>query len=99
MSENVIVEVRKKENLGSLKATAEVTLQTSHGELTISKIKIIHQEGKEPWIAYPDISYKPKGSDEYRILKVFIPSKRLDQVIKQAILDKYSTFKTDAGAF
>lgn len=99
MNNDIIVEIRPSKTSSALKAMAEVTVQTALGELTISKLKIIHEEGKDAWVAYPDITYKPKGSDDYRRLKIVLPSKRLDQAIKDAVLEKYSTMKFEDVPF
>ena len=99
MEDEIIVEIRSIETEGAAKANVQVTLQTANGELTLCRFRIIHEEGKDPWLAYPRISYKPKDSNEYRNLKILLPSKRLEQAIRDAVIEKYSNMKTEKAPF
>jgi len=90
MSNEMLVEVRPIEGDRAAKAFAEVTLQTEHGELTLSRLRVIHQDGKEPWVAYPDIRYQDNSSGEYRNLKTIQPGARLRKAISEAVLAKYA---------
>lgn len=87
---DLLVELRKTEGETAAKASADVTLQTDFGELTIARIKVIHQVGKKPWIAMPDIRYRDSETDEYKSLKVILPGARLKKIISDAILEKYA---------
>ncbi len=89
MNQDLITEVWLKEGDQAIKATAEVTFQTDFGELTLSHIKIIHQDGKAPWVAFPDIRYKDAESDNFKSIKVIIPGARLKKMLTDAILAKY----------
>lgn len=90
MSNDMLVEVRLIEGEKAAKASAEVTLQTEGGELTLSRLRVIHQDSKDPWVAYPDIRYKDESSGEYRNLKTIQPGARLKKAISEAVLAKYA---------
>lgn len=62
MNTDLLVELRLLETDNAVKASVEVTLQTEHGELTLARLKVIHQDGKNPWVAFPDIRYKDSSS-------------------------------------
>lgn len=99
MDNNIIVEIRPNDTGTAFKASAEVTLMTAFGEISLSRLRVIHQDGKEPWVSYPEISFIPKNSDITCYMKIILPSKRLDQEIKKAVLDKYYQLKTEADQF
>lgn len=90
MSLDLLVEVRLIDGDSAAKAYAEVTLQTEQGELTLSRLKVIHQDGKEPWVAYPTIDYKDRESGDFRHLDVIKPGVRLKKTIQNEILEKYA---------
>ena len=74
----------------SAKASAQVTLTTDYGELTLCRLKIVHQDGKDPWVAYPTIDYKDRESGDYRHLETVKPGVRLKKAISEAVLTKYA---------
>ncbi len=90
MQNEMLTEVWLKDGDQAIKASATVTFQTEFGELTIAQLKVIHQEGKNPWVAMPDIRYKDTTSDEYINLKTVIPGARLKKAISDAVLSKYA---------
>ena len=99
MINEIIVELRKIENGKSAKVKAEVTIDTPFGEITICRLRVIHQDGKEPWVAYPEIRFLPQDSTEYINLKIILPSKRLRAAISDAVIQKYESMKFDAPPF
>ena len=90
MNPEITVELRTVSDQGPRKAKVTVTLDTSHGELTLSQLSIIHQEGKPPWVAYPDISFPDKEqSGKYVHLDIITPGRRLKKAIGDAVLANY----------
>ncbi len=90
MSNEMLVDVRLIEGDKAAKASAEVTLQTEGGELTLSRLRVIHQDGKDPWVAYPTIDFKDRESGNFRHLEVIKPGVRLKKTIQSAVLAKYA---------
>jgi len=88
MDDPMLVEARLLEGAGAVKAAASVTLSTDGGDLTILRVKVIQKDGKDPWVALPDQSYKD-DSGEWRHLAVIEPSQRLKRMILSAVLLKY----------
>ncbi len=86
----ILVELRMTESEAAHKANANVTLQTDFGELTIIRVKVIHQDGKKPWVALPNIRYRDKSTDEYKNLNILLPGARLKKAISDAVLTKYA---------
>ena len=99
MQNEILADVKLVDQKGSTKATAEVTIGTDFGDLTILRVRIIHQEGKDPWVTLPDISFKDTSSGEYRHISIIIPSRRLEREIFNLVLDKYGKLLTDATPF
>ncbi len=99
MDNEIIVELRQIEDNKFSKAKAEITLQTPFGEITITRMRVVHQDGKDPWVAFPEIPYQPKDSSEKRYLKVILPSKRLRAAISEAVLNKYGSMKFNEKSF
>lgn len=90
MNEPILVELRLLEGDSAAKASADITLQTELGELTIARLRVIHQEGKEPWVAFPDIRYRDSTTGEYKNLKVVLPGACLKKAISRTVLEKYA---------
>ena len=90
MSPEMLAEVRLIDGDKAAKAAAEVTLQTECGELTLSRLKVIHQDGKGPWVAYPTIDYKDRETGDFRHLEIVKPGARLKKAISDAVLTKYA---------
>ncbi len=90
MDNEIIVEVRTTDSEKATKALAEVTLSLDIGELTISRVKVIHLDGKSPWVVLPDLSFKDEKTGEYRHLPIIIPSRRLMKQISEKVLVQYN---------
>lgn len=88
MAEQLMVSLRKVDNMDPVMALAEITIPTEFGEFSIVRIKVIHQNGKEPWIALPDIRFQD-SSGEYRNIPIVIPGRRLKRAISEAVLSGY----------
>ena len=90
MMDEIVVELRAVSDQKARKAKATVTLDTSYGELTIDYISVIHEEGKQPWISFPDISFPDKEQiGKYVHLDCVVPGRRLKKAISDAVLAKY----------
>ena len=89
MSEKLITEIWLNEGDGPVKASAEVTFPTEFGELTISRIKVIHQPDKLPWVCYPDISYKDEATQVWKHIPIIKPGAALNKRITESILLMY----------
>jgi len=96
MSQNLLIDVRLIEGDNAVKASAEVTLQTEYGELTLSRLRVIHQYGKDPWVAYPTIDFKDRDTGDYRHLDIIKPGVRLKRAIQNAVLAKYTEFGVES---
>lgn len=90
MPDDMLIEVWLTDSESSAKASGQVTLSTDHGELTLCRLKVIHQDGKDPWVAYPRIDYKDRETGDYRHLEVIRPGVRLKKAISEAVLAKYA---------
>ncbi len=88
MTQEMMADVRLVENLKPVTALATVTFDTVFGEITISRIKVIHSEGKQPWVALPDIRYKDKAG-EFKSIQIIIPGFRLKKAIFEVVINKY----------
>lgn len=92
MTNEIAVEMKLVTDQKSKKAKASITLDTSHGELTIDRISVIHQDGKHPWVSFPTISFPDKERPgKYINLDIISPGRRLKKAISDVVLDKYAT--------
>ncbi len=90
MQDQILVEMKPLQNQNPKKATVDITFDTTHGELTIKKLNVIHQDGKDPWVAFPQINYPDKNTGEFRNLRIVFPGSRLKKAITDAVLNEYS---------
>jgi DNA-binding cell septation regulator SpoVG len=86
----ILIDIRRVDFNNSVKANVEVTLILEEGDLTMKGFKVIHQEGKKPWVALPTTSYKDQ-TGEYKNFKIVEMSRRLYEQISKAILDQYQS--------
>jgi DNA-binding cell septation regulator SpoVG len=73
---------------GSLKAAVEVTLETEVGPITLQGFKVIHEDGKGPWVSVPTREYVRDDSKHYQ--KLVDLSKPAARAIFGAILEAYA---------
>ena len=90
MPQEMLIEVWPTDGESSKKASAQVTLMTDYGELTLSRLRVIHQGGKEPWVAFPSIDYPDRKTGEKKYLDIVKPGVRLKKAISEAVLAKYA---------
>lgn len=88
----LLVDVRKIDGTGSIRAIVTISIPTPFGMLTIHQARLI-QKTESPdgsWVAYPQISFTKDGKTHYRdILEVPWPMKKEihERVIKQISQD------------
>jgi hypothetical protein len=75
----------------TVKASGDIVLQFSLGELTIRKVKVIHQDGKHPWVKLPEIRYLDQKSEEWKSISVLVPSRQLRKHITDEVLKVYES--------
>jgi DNA-binding cell septation regulator SpoVG len=85
---DILVQVRRVEFGKSIKATADLTLTLEGGEITIRGLRVIHQEGKYPWVAFPTNSYKD-SSGQMKNFNWLEMSRKLKQEIADEVLTQY----------
>ncbi len=89
MEQKISTYVKIQEKWGGVKGQAWITIELPIGELTIKYFKIIQKDNEEPWVAFPQISFKSKESGEYVNLNIIETTSRLHDEISEAILTKY----------
>jgi DNA-binding cell septation regulator SpoVG len=89
MNNEIIVDLRLVNDQKAAKAIANITFDTAFGELTLERLRVIQQNGKEPWVAYPTIDFKSNETGEYVHLPIIKPGARLTKAISDAVLDEY----------
>lgn len=82
----MLVTIHRYES-GELKGFADVTVDTSLGEVTLCGFRIMQKQGKGPWIGYPSSAYQKDNQTRY---KKFIDAPQATQRrITQAILAEF----------
>jgi hypothetical protein len=72
-----------------MKTFADVTILFDAGEITVKGCRVLQNEHKNPWVAYPTTSYTKDGK---RINKqIFESSRGLHRQIVEAVLAAYQT--------
>ncbi len=99
MTSEVIIDLKLLENQKSGKAVGSVTIATDLGDVTILGVKVIHQDGKEPWVALPQVEWETKDTKEKRRKDIVNFSHRLDRTVKDAILAKYAELCQNGSPF
>jgi hypothetical protein len=80
------VEVTKVD-FGSLQAFADLTIRAEAGEVTVKGFRVVHQKGKDAWVALPQTSYLKDGKTINKTV-LELP-KVLESRVKEAILLGY----------
>ena len=99
MDNEILVEVRMLEDGKATKAFADVILDTVHGDVTICRFSIVHQDGKKPWVAFPQISYPDRETGKYKNIPIVLPSRKLRHAISEAVIAKYAEECNDGTPF
>lgn len=87
MNEQVQVTLMLRDN-GSLRATAEVSIPTPWGPLTVEGVKVIEKDANKPWVAFPSKEYAAKdGTKKYQ--KLLELPKPLQRAVSEVVLNEY----------
>jgi hypothetical protein len=89
MENGIVVELRLVKDQKSTKAIGTVIVPTAYGDLTIFKVRVIHQDNKDAWVALPQVDYKDKNTGESKHAKVLELSARLHKAVSDAVLSNY----------
>ncbi len=81
------ITIKLFQDTGSLKAFADITMDTKFGEITIHRFKVLQEDDKRPWVAFPQVAYDKLFQTHYWPL--ITVSKRLERRIKRLILNEY----------
>jgi DNA-binding cell septation regulator SpoVG len=83
--DEISVEVKIYER-GSLKAFADVTIQTAMGEMTLKGFHVIKKEGQPEWVAFPSSSYVKDGkkvNNQFLEVSKTVKKKLVDAIMAQ----------------
>jgi DNA-binding cell septation regulator SpoVG len=87
----IMVELRTVENMGKLKAFADVIVTTELGDIVIKSFRVVQDEGKEPWVGFPQIPIQKNGKIVY--LPLLEISRGLKHSLQEMILEEYKKNK------
>ena len=74
-------------NKGALQAFVKVTIV---GKVTINEVRIIHEQGKEAWVAMPQRQIPAKDGGESRWVPIVeLVEEKLKQQITRVVLDAW----------
>lgn len=99
MTDGILVDVKLRDDGKAAKASADVTIDSIWGDVTLCGFRVVHQDGKEPWVAFPKISYKDKDSGEYKNIPIVIPGRKFKHAVSEAVLQKYLEVSADGTPF
>lgn len=85
----ITIELKKLNNSKSLKAFADVSFSTSHGEITLKGFRVIQKDENPMWIAFPSSSYKNKEGNMVNAPFLEV-SKAFKKELTDLILKEYS---------
>ena len=77
------VKIRPATKPGKIKAFADLTLFLTDGELLLHGFAVIQQEGKSPWVGFPQIPGRSK------FFPVIETKGRIEKAITKAVLDAF----------
>ncbi len=89
MESQIVVDLRLVKDQKVTKALGSIIIPTAYGDLTILKLRVIHQDGKEAWVALPQIDYKDKQTGDPKHARVLELSARLNKAVSETVLAKY----------
>ncbi len=93
MDDAIYTIVQPFNNGKSIKAFADISLDTGLGEISISGIKIIQKDDNKPFIIFPSISFKDDKTGDFKNRKILSFSKRLEKMISNSVLKEYESIK------
>lgn len=89
MENQIVVDLRLVKDQKVAKAFGSVIVPTAYGDLTILKVRVVHQDGKEPWMALPTNDYKDKETGDFKHSNVVELSARLKKAVSDCVLARY----------
>lgn len=84
-----VVNLRPSSSTSSVRAYADVRLNSDAGAVKILGLSIVETEGKSPWVAFPQ---KP-GKNGKKYFPVNEAEGKLKELIANAVLDAYQSSK------
>lgn len=87
-----VTDIRAVNGGGTLKALAAVSMDTNLGTIEIKDFKVIHQEGKKPWVSAPQAKWEDNdGETKYKNL-IELPPELKKEVSKKILEACYDQF-------
>jgi DNA-binding cell septation regulator SpoVG len=71
-------------NKGSLKAFVDII---DNDGLILKGLRVIHEEGKDPWVGFPQSSYQKNGKTKYAVIIVMLSDMKKE--VCDLILEAY----------
>ena len=87
MENTVLIELRRLENCGNLKAFADLIFPTSLGDVTIKGFRVVQKEGSDPWVGFPQTSFQKNGSTKY--VPLLELNRRVRNQVQEIILKEF----------
>ncbi len=87
MNSKIKVVIRRVKDTEPLLAFADITLRVKFGEITIKRFKILENDSKKPWVAFPQAQYQTFLSTKY--INLLHMNKRVEDYIKNQIMKEY----------
>ena len=87
-----VINIRKANGSGSVRAYSDVRLESELGTQTIFGFSIVQQDGKAPWVAFPQRPGKTPG----KWFPVYEADGKLRKLIIAALLDAFSQMPNKA---
>lgn len=87
IEDNSITAAAKLFERGQLKAFVDVTFKLSFGEVTVLGFRVIQNGTKDPWVAYPAVSYQKDGKTHNK--PIVEATRALQPLLAQTVLDAY----------
>jgi DNA-binding cell septation regulator SpoVG len=89
MNSEILVELRPVEGQKKLRAFANITFDSAHGEITIYGFKVIEKDNGELWVAPPSTGKKDESTGDFRNFNIVKPGARFKAAYEDAILAEY----------
>lgn len=83
----ILVDLRRTDGKTAVKAHAEVTLTMSLGQITVKQIRVMQNDGQEPWVALPSTTYQKNG--KLQRMPLLEARQAILRQIKEAILIEF----------
>lgn len=81
-----VAHIRKANGSGSVRAYCDVRLESDLGTQTVFGFSVVQQEGKTPWVAFPQKPGKTPG----KWFPVYEADGKLKKLIVAAVLDAFN---------